>query len=155
MSSTTFGVYLTSGTTYLKLTQNGDCLDLKARIRPTLSHRSCGLPVFLPCGLRSGAPTISSDFHLPWGLAGCCCHHDRCFASHCCHCCGLGSACCALVLSRPPIAASCRVVLHRVRTISSEVAVERLRGVVKMASHAIFQYNVLVIDIDNTTFELI
>ena len=27
--------------------------------------------------------------------------------------------------------------------------------VVKMASHAIFQYNVLVIDIDNTTLELI
>ena len=30
-----------------------------------------------------------------------------------------------------------------------------LTGVVKMASHAIFQYNVLVIDIDNTTLGLI
>ena len=28
-------------------------------------------------------------------------------------------------------------------------------GVAKMASHAIFQYNVLVIDIDNTTLGLI
>jgi len=30
-----------------------------------------------------------------------------------------------------------------------------LEGVAKMASHAIFQYNVLVIDIDNTTLGLI
>ena len=30
-----------------------------------------------------------------------------------------------------------------------------LIGVAKMASHAIFQYNVLVIDIDNTTLVLI
>ena len=32
--STSFGVYLTSGTTYPKLTQNGHCLDRKAWIRP-------------------------------------------------------------------------------------------------------------------------
>ena len=31
----------------------------------------------------------------------------------------------------------------------------RGRDVAKMASHAIFQYNVLVIDIDNTTLGLI
>ena len=30
-----------------------------------------------------------------------------------------------------------------------------LRDVAKMASHAIFQFNVLVIDIDNTTLGLI
>jgi hypothetical protein len=35
MSSTSFDVYLTSGTTYPKLTQNGNFLDRKARIRPT------------------------------------------------------------------------------------------------------------------------
>src|SRR6185503_6598970 len=35
MISTSFGVYLTSGTTYPKLTQNGCWLDRKARIRPT------------------------------------------------------------------------------------------------------------------------
>ena len=35
MSSTSFGAYLISGTTYPKLTQNGHCLDRKARIRPT------------------------------------------------------------------------------------------------------------------------
>ena len=35
MISTSFGVYLTSGTTYPKLTQNGHCLDRKAWIRPT------------------------------------------------------------------------------------------------------------------------
>ena len=35
MSSTSFGVYLTSGTTYPNLTQNGCCLDRKARTRPT------------------------------------------------------------------------------------------------------------------------
>ena len=35
MSSTSFSVYLTSRTTYPNLTQNGRCLDRKARIRPT------------------------------------------------------------------------------------------------------------------------
>jgi hypothetical protein len=35
MIYTSFGVYLTLGTTYPKLTQNGRCLDQKARIRPT------------------------------------------------------------------------------------------------------------------------
>jgi hypothetical protein len=35
MSSTSFGVYLTFGTTYPKMTQNGHYLDRKARIRPT------------------------------------------------------------------------------------------------------------------------
>ena len=35
------------------------------------------------------------------------------------------------------------------------INVERLVSVAKMASHAIFQYNVLVIDIDNTTLRLI
>ena len=35
MSSTSFGVYLISGTIYPNLTQNGRCLDRKARIRPT------------------------------------------------------------------------------------------------------------------------
>ena len=32
---------------------------------------------------------------------------------------------------------------------------EQLAGVAKMTSHAIFQYNVLVIDIDNITLGLI
>ena len=35
MSSTSFGVYLISGVTYPNLTQNGRCLDRKARIRLT------------------------------------------------------------------------------------------------------------------------
>ena len=35
------------------------------------------------------------------------------------------------------------------------LTVQAFHGVAKIASHAIFQYNVLVIDIDNTTLGLI
>ena len=38
---------------------------------------------------------------------------------------------------------------------TASIYVEVGNGVAKMASHSIFQYNVLMIDIDNTTLGLI
>ena len=51
-----------------------------------------------------------------------------------------------------------KIAVGRKGTRRLRVYARRLRatlGVAKMASHAIFQYNVLVIDIDNTTLGLI
>ena len=47
MSSTSFGVYLVLGTTYPKLSQNGQCLDRKARAQSTgISTMEFGMKLY-------------------------------------------------------------------------------------------------------------